>query len=297
MLPLPQIDFRRTPVTLILAAVIVALEAVCTLDAARRAYYYNDLRLGLLSLIWTGELWRPFTTTLLHGNLLHAAFNVYWLVIFGSALENRFGSGRTLGLIVLLAYVSMMPQFIVTNYHTNVSRQIGVVGFSGVNYGLFGILLVGRRKHIDLEAVCNASTVQLFIVWFFFCIGLTWLDMMPVANVAHGAGLIFGVLYGLVIFDRKRRWRWAGPAAVATLAVLATLVYCPGHNGYEHARRIRQIRRSLRLLDQHGHLRIRVKPEEPTPADDPEVPVPPRVAPRADDALKRSQHNGSGKTG
>lgn len=259
MLPLPAIDFRRTPVTLILAALMIAIEAVSTLDESRRMYYYNDLRLGILSLIWAGELWRPFTTTLLHVNLVHAAFNVYVLIIFGSTLENRFGSFRTLGLIVLLGYVSMMPEFVVTNYNTDVSRQIAFVGFSGIGYGLFGILFVGRRYHADLDAICNPATVQLMVGWFFFCILLTWMNVMPVANIAHGAGFAFGVVYGLVAFDRQRRRRWVALATTGTVLVLTTLFYCPGHNGYEHAQRIREIKRTLREM-KSGTV-IRIQPE------------------------------------
>ena len=95
MLPLPEINFKRTPVTLIVMAVAVSLELACSLDSlqdgGRRLTYYNDY-LGILPRIWAGELWRPFTSTLMHGGLLHAAFNVYWLLIFGTALEHTFGS-------------------------------------------------------------------------------------------------------------------------------------------------------------------------------------------------------------
>ena len=239
MLPKPDINFQRTPVTLILAAVAVALELACTFDDAqdggRRLAYYND-SLGILPSIWAGELWRPFTTTLLHGGLLHAAFNCYWLVIFGSALENRFGPFRTLGLIVLLGYVSTLPQFIVSNYNTGPKEQIAVVGLSGVVYGLFGILLVGRRWQPELNAVCDDRTVRLLVGWFVLCIFLTHFGWLPVANIAHGAGLAFGILYGLAVFDGRRRLRWAAVATVATLLVLCTLIYCPGHAGYRRQR-------------------------------------------------------------
>ena len=43
----------------------------------------------------------------MHGGPLHAAFNVYWLMVFGPALENRLGSWRMLGLVVLLIYETL----------------------------------------------------------------------------------------------------------------------------------------------------------------------------------------------
>ena len=235
MLPLPEMDFKRTPVTLIIAAVAAALEIACTFSPDQRLDYYRTL--GILPLIWVGQLWRPFTSSLLHGGLLHAGFNIYWLLRFGSVLERRFGSYRILGLIVLLGYVSMLPQFIVTNY--NQLPVIPIVGLSGIVYGLFGVLLVGRRRWRELDAVCDANTVQLLLAWLVFCIFLTHFGVLPVANVAHGGGLLFGGLYGLAAFDADRRLRWTVLASVATLLVLSTLIACPGHAGYEAAKQLR----------------------------------------------------------
>lgn len=248
MLATPEINFRRTPVTLILAAIAVALEVVCTMDPARRLYYYYDVRLGINHFIWLGELWRPFTSTLLHGNLIHAAFNVYWLATFGSALENRFGPSRTLGLIVLLGYVSMLPQFVIGDFVTYPPTRI--VGLSGIVYGLFGIVLVGRRYRPEFEAVCSSDTVKLLVGWFVLCIVLTRLDIMRVANIAHGAGLLFGMVYGLVAFDVRRRLRWALLASVATALVLSTMIVCPGHAGYEVVQEYRQFRQALENVPQ-----------------------------------------------
>jgi GlpG protein len=231
---LPDIDFRRTPVTILLAIAIIALEVVSTLEPGRRAYYYIDAHLGILPTLWDGQLWQPFTTSLLHGNLLHAGFNLCWLWVFGQVLEPRLGSLPFLAICVLLCYTSMVPQFVLIPH--------GAVGFSGAVYGLFGIVWMGRRWEREFEAVCNAGTVQLMLGWFVLCIVLTMTDTMPVANVAHGAGLLFGVLYGLAIFDFRHRWRWLPLAVLATLLALAPLVACPGNRAYEQMRRIQQMR-------------------------------------------------------
>ena len=87
-----------------------------------------------------------------------------------------------------------------------------------------------------LEAVCSKQTAQILLGWFFLCIGLTYSGIMNVANIAHGAGFLFGVLYGLVAFDARRRLPWAILASVATVAVLCTLIACPGHRGYKHVK-------------------------------------------------------------
>jgi len=245
MPPFFELNFRRTPVTLIIAGVAAALAIVCEFDAARWDYYYGE-SLGILPNIWSGQLWRPFTTTLLHGGLLHAAFNIYWLVRFGAALEARFGPWRYLGLIVLLGYVSMLPQFIVTNY--NQLPVVPIVGLSGILYGLLGMLIIGRRRHPDLNAVCDSGTIQFLLFWLVLCVLLTQANLLPVANIAHGSGLLFGVVYGLVVFDKGRRTHWGLLAAAATLLVLSTLIACPGHAGYERIKLRRQFLEQVREI-------------------------------------------------
>jgi membrane associated rhomboid family serine protease len=235
MLVLPEMDFRRTPATLIVAAVAVALEVVFTLDPERRLSAYNDY-LGILPSIWEGQLWRPFTTTLIHGNLLHAAFNVMVFLSFAPALEVRFGSFRFLGLVILLGYLSMLPQFLVSTYN---GPLVMIVGLSGTIYGLFGILLVGRRWHRDLAEVCDEGTVQFLLFWLVLAMLLNYFQLLPVANTAHVAGLLFGVLFGLALYDKPRRLAWRVLAVVAPLAVLATLVIAPGHVWYERIQRER----------------------------------------------------------
>jgi membrane associated rhomboid family serine protease len=253
MLPLPELDFRRTPVVLTITAVAAALEVACQVRDPLREVLYTGDRLGLLSPVWSGEIWRPLTTSLLHGSLLHAAFNCYWMLVFGGTLERRFGSWRLLLLVVLLAYGSMMPQFVFSNRDiSELDAQQAVVGLSGILYGLFGFLLIGRRHEQVLYEACNDATAMLMGAWFVFCIVAEQFKLMPVANIAHAAGLVFGVLYGCAVFERSRRWLWRSLAATATILVLTTLIYVPGNELFKQHRlqesRIRQyeeLRQSL----------------------------------------------------
>jgi tetratricopeptide (TPR) repeat protein len=59
----------------------------------------------------------------------------------------------------------------------------------------------------------------LFLVWFAFCIVTTVTKTMPVANVAHGAGLILGVLIGTARTLPSRRVAASG--AVAALVAFS----------------------------------------------------------------------------
>jgi hypothetical protein len=49
------------------------------------------------------------------------------------------------------------------------------------------------------------------VAWFFLCIFLTYTKILPVANVAHGAGAVIGWLFGRAVLARRQ--------VVATTAV------------------------------------------------------------------------------
>jgi membrane associated rhomboid family serine protease len=256
MPPFLQFEFGRTPVTLIIAAVALALEVVCTFDDGRRLFYMNDLHLAIWWQIWDFEWWRPATTALLHGNLLHALFNIAWLLVFGQAIERWLGPVRTLGLYVLLAYMSMLPEYAFSE-HT-------AVGLSGVLYGLLGFCWVGRGKREDLAEVCTPTVMQLMLGWLLFCAVASHFDLMPVANVAHVSGLIFGLLYGLAVFGPGSRRLWQGVALAATLGVLSLLYAAPWHPHYKYAQDLRE----LRQLERAGVRLLPWPPERPAPGVD-----------------------------
>ncbi len=246
-----MLTFRRTPVTLVMAAIAIAVELVCTLRPEMRLYYYNDLRLGILSPVWNGEWWRPLTTTLLHGHLVHAAFNVYWLVILGGWIETQWGWLKYLAMTLLLSYVCCMPEFVLSNLSSPFDAQQGMVGLSGVVYGWFGLLWLGRRWRPEFEAVCPRSTVEIFIFWFVFCWVAAYVGMFNVANVAHGAGWLFGALYAAALYAPKYRGWWRLAAATASSLVLATLLGVPGHPLYEQHRFLQQLRQQVQELSSH----------------------------------------------
>lgn len=272
MLPTPTINFERTPVTLIITAVALSIEAVCTFDpdGGRRLYLYNELQLGIFWQVWDGQLWRPFTTTLLHGSLLHAAFNIYWMITLGTAIENHIRSPRYLLFIIVVAYVSTMFQFYVTGLFGNAPSRM--VGLSGVVYGLFGLMWIGRRYVPEWRWVCNDDTVRLMIGWFFFCFVITYLGM-PIANWAHAGGLGIGVLIAGGIYDREYLWPYRIAAGLVIAACVFLLFAAPGHSQYEALQQWRRNREILRDLENAApgttiHLQM-VPTDEPSGADPP----------------------------
>jgi len=137
----------------------------------------------------TSQPWRLVTSALPHGGVVHLFFNLYWLWIFGTILEESRGPVKLLGAIILLAAGSMAAEWAVLN---------GGIGLSGVGYGLFGLLwALGRNPRY--AGMVDTNTVTLFVGWFFVCIVTTYTGAMRIANVAHGMGAVLGYLLGLAI--------------------------------------------------------------------------------------------------
>jgi GlpG protein len=132
-----------------------------------------------------------------------------------------------------------MPQFLVSDYSAELNEQVMIVGLSGILYGLFAFTWATRRYVPEFWLICDARIVQLMLAWLVICIVATRLQILPVANTAHVCGLLFGGMYGLSLYSRYR-WQWLAASITATLLVLATMLYAPGHNGYEYTRQIHQ---------------------------------------------------------
>ena len=154
---------------------------------------------------------RFITTILPHINIFHLFFNVYWLWVFGTLLEERFGHTHFALIVILLALGSSGAEW---------AFAFGGVGLSGVGYGLFGMLVVLSRYDTRFSNAIDLQTVLLFVGWFFLCIFMTFQNIMPVANVAHGAGAILGLILGwIVVCPRNRR-----SVPIAILAVVMILI-------------------------------------------------------------------------
>ena len=159
-----------------------------------------------------GQLWRLLTSVFPHVDILHLVFNIYWLWVFGTSVENRFGPSRTAGLFVLLAIGSNSLDFALGR---------GGVGLSGIGYGLFGLLWVLSKRDDRFRTAMDSRTVKLFIAWFFFCILLTVGHQYSVANVAHAAGALLGILLGFAISTPKQRPLLVGATSILVLFGLA----------------------------------------------------------------------------
>ena len=168
--------------------------------------------------IFRGAYWGQVTMAFVHQEIIHLAFNVYWLWILGGALERRIGSIPWLVFVLTAAFVSSGVQL--------ASGENGI-GMSGVGYALFGFGWMTRRRFAEFARLVNDKTVQMFIGWGIFCVVATYAHFLNVANLAHLGGLLFGAAVGGMIGFPKYRWAQAlGLTALFAVAV-GSLVWNP----------------------------------------------------------------------
>jgi membrane associated rhomboid family serine protease len=192
-------------IALLALAVTIAFWAgwdIAPLEMAPRALW---LKAG-------AQPWRLFTSALPHGDPLHLGFDVYWLWVFGTAIEERLGHASALAICALTAAASAAAEFAVLH---------GGIGLSGVGYGLLGFAWVLGRYDRRFADVVDRRTVGLFLVWGVLCVVTTVLGVSRVANLAHGMGLAVGCLLGWAF--GARGGRRAAAIALTALASLGSL--------------------------------------------------------------------------
>jgi membrane associated rhomboid family serine protease len=160
-----------------------------------------------------GDWWRLITSAFLHASLLHIAFNMYFLWIVGSAVEQALGRGRFL----LVYFVSALAGSAGALVHTPATP---VVGASGALFGILGAALVLERQR---NYVLGGSAAALIVINLI--LGFT------LANISiggHIGGLIGGALCTLVLskfgrghaaYSRVGLWGIAGVCGVGLLSL------------------------------------------------------------------------------
>src|SRR6266850_203956 len=165
------------------------------------------------AMIRRGELWRLVTSIFPHISIFHLGFNIYWLWVFGTLVEEVYGQAKTAALFLLFAIGTGALEFAFSD---------GGVGLSGVGYGLFGLLWVLSKRDSRFVDAVDRRTVETFVIWFFVCIATTYLNVMRVANIAHGAGAVLGILTGYALTEHRRRLAHvAGASAVLVFGLWA----------------------------------------------------------------------------
>ncbi|MBN4053578.1 rhomboid family intramembrane serine protease [Haliea sp. AH-315-K21] len=195
----------RYPVTIVLILLCCVMAVVAPLNALSdtvRLFLFPDFAFGTrtinLDFILENFSFRQFlnmiSPMILHGGVLHLAFNMLWLWEFGRRIEVKQASWAMLVLITVLALVSNTAQYLY-------SGSIYFGGMSGVVYGLFAYIwmwqLFDPAKGLGLPG-------NLVFFMLLALIILTFIGLESIADTAHIAGLLCGVVYGAVVATISR---------------------------------------------------------------------------------------------
>lgn len=137
------------------------------------------------------QIWRWVSHALLHFSVMHIAFNLLWWWQFGGDLEQRLGSLKLIKLFIVSAIISGAGQYWVEGANFG--------GLSGVVYALAGYLWVLGQRAPQLGLSIPRSLMGFMLIWLI--LGFVQ-PFMAIANTAHLAGLISGVI--LAWMDTKR---------------------------------------------------------------------------------------------
>lgn len=144
-----------------------------------------------------GEYWRLLTPIFIHFGPMHLVFNLMWLFQLGCMIEARRGVTTLAALVLVTGVLPMVAQYLV-------SGPGFVGGMSGAIYGLAGFVWMRGRKDPASGVGLDPQSWMIMMIWLVLCFTGV---MGHVANTAHLAGLVIGIIWGWVsaAFARQHR--------------------------------------------------------------------------------------------
>lgn len=153
----------------------------------------------LFEKIRQGEVWRLFTPSILHNDLLHLFFNMIWLVVLGKQIEQRLGLVRYFLFVIITGIVTNIAQYLMSGAN--------FIGFSGILCAMLTFIWI-RQKQAAWEGYQLQSVTMAFMMFFILTMFLiqlisfsleayNQLSISPgIANTAHLTGAILGYILG-----------------------------------------------------------------------------------------------------
>lgn len=142
-----------------------------------------------------GEIWRLFTSTFLHGGIIHITCNMYSLYAVGGQVERIYGKVKYILIYILSALGASALSYLLD------PRSLSV-GASGAIFGVFGALLVyviKAKDRLNKGALVNLLAVLGLNLY----IGLT---IPNIDNFAHIGGLVTGIITSIICVQDVNVW-------------------------------------------------------------------------------------------
>jgi rhomboid family protein len=220
----PRVTFGGGALTPGVRGLIVACVGVFVLQALAGGLLESVLALSPHDFVYHLRLWQPLTYIFLHdrGNIFHIVFNLLTLWMFGTALEERWGTARFVrfflgcgvgaGLIVVL--LDPLGNLLFPNpFAEGGLSLIGTIGASGAIYGLlvaYGMMFPDRIILLFFvfpmrmrPAVLVMAAMTFYAAWGGPGSGIN--------HVAHLGGMLVAWVWLRRAWDLRRlyaNWRW-----------------------------------------------------------------------------------------
>ncbi len=209
---------REKPV--VLEAIILLNVAVYIVTSMSRGFLAssNDwiYRLGYipaLMLVNPGNAYRIFTAMFTHADIFHIFFNMYFLYIFGRAVERSLGHKRFLALYLLSGVMAAVFHTVFIYLQSPADLAIPSVGASGAISGVLGaymLLYPGTRLtacfFLFFFPFCFEMLAAYYIMfWFAVQVLEGYLSFNSnIAFFAHAGGFLAGIALLPLVADEAR---------------------------------------------------------------------------------------------
>jgi membrane associated rhomboid family serine protease len=164
--------------------------------------YFNFALWPLASTFPSFMPWQLLTYGFLHGSLMHIAFNMFMLWMFGRELELVYGPRRFIAYYLTCVVGAGVVQLIVA------ATQGGIYPTVGASGGVFGLLLLFGMTFPNRMIMLLFPPIPMKAKYMVIVFGLLELYLgvsgrsPGIANFAHLGGMLFG-------FIMIQRWKSA----------------------------------------------------------------------------------------
>lgn len=186
---------RNSPIPTVIFALLIANGLVFALQQFNLEFMYLNFAL------WPAGVpgspfapWQLLTYGFLHADVMHIAFNMFALWMFGRDLERLMGPQRFLIYFIVCVLGAGFVQLIVANFQGGLYPTVGASG------GVFGLLLAYGMTFPNRMVVLIFPPIPMKAKYFVLLFGLLSLylgfsgDVPRVAHFAHLGGMLFGFL-------------------------------------------------------------------------------------------------------
>lgn len=156
-------------------------------------YFANLQFLSINQVLQNQRWWQLMTPVFVHFTAVHLIFNLLWLWYLGGRIEVGLSSKSLLLIVTLSALFSNYAQYLTDGPNFG--------GMSGVVYGLLGFCWIYGWKTKDELLSIPKGIVGFMLIWLI--IGYTDSLWVNVANTAHSAGLLTGIILGFVFAGKE----------------------------------------------------------------------------------------------